>query len=203
MISKFNIAKPLVSYDENTKEFSCDPTLDQAIVSTALATCFGSGTADKMVVSSCKKMLGVANSTIVDITVNIKGTLKTSKPRECKVRAKDNFRSALTEMLEDALVPQSVKDRIRQKFTAESARRNGFDFETQMQSVQPNTREIIEGMTASLDETETYAPSVSGTFGWSAKSNLADAPTPKAVGMETEQKDDHPSISKKRSLSKR
>ena len=52
MISKFNIAKPLVSYDENTKEFSCDPTLDQAIVSTALATCVGSGTADKMVVSS-------------------------------------------------------------------------------------------------------------------------------------------------------
>ena len=59
MISKFNIAKPLVSYDENTKEFSCDPTLDQAIVSTALVTCFGSGTADKMVVSSCKRMLGV------------------------------------------------------------------------------------------------------------------------------------------------
>lgn len=177
MSHTFNIVRPSADYDANTKEFSCSPNRDQAIISSALATCFGSGAADKMIVSSCKSQLGVAQCIIVDATVRIKGTLKTSKPRICNVRAKDNCKAALIDLLDNPLVPQAVKDSIRHKYTAESARKNGIDVESMMTAAQPNTKEIINGMTTELSETVEYAPSVSGTIGWDAVSHVGEIST--------------------------
>jgi hypothetical protein len=99
------------------------------------------------------------------------------------VKAKDNYKAALIEILSDGAVPQSVKDRIRIKFTAESARRDGFDTKTILTSCDPAVRETIEGMDRSLPEEVTYPPSVSGTVTWETVEAPVSEPEPIPVGV--------------------
>jgi hypothetical protein len=160
------IVRPSAVYNTTTGEYDCSVTRDQAILSAAISSCFGSGEADKAIISVCRRSLDPNQQYHFDAHIRIRGTLKTQKPRVCSVKAKDNYRAALIEILSDAAVPQSVKDRIRIKFTAESARRHGFDTKTILTSVEPAVRETIEGMDRSLPEEVTYPPSVSGTVTW-------------------------------------
>ena len=144
------IVRPFAVYNATTGEYDCSVTKDQAILSAAISSCFGSGEADKAIIAACKRSFEPNQQYHFDVNIRIHGTLKTQKPRVCAVKAKDNYKAALIELLSDAAVPQSVKDRIRIKFTAESARREGFDTKTILTSVDPAVRETIEGMDRSL-----------------------------------------------------
>jgi len=161
-----SIVRPSAVYNESTGEYDCSVTKDQAILAAAISSCFGSGEADKAIIAACKRSFEPNQQYHFDANIRIRGTLKTQKPRVCAVKAKDNYKAALIELLSDAAVPQSVKDRIRIKFTAESARRDGFDTKTILTSADPAVRETIEGMDRSLPEEVTYPPSVNGTVTW-------------------------------------
>lgn len=172
-----SIVRPTATYNTTTGVYECSVSRDQAILTAAISSCFGSGEADKVIIAAAKKSLKANEQYHFDATLRIRGTLKTQKPRVCAVKARDNYKAALIEILSDSAVPQSVKDRIRIKFTAESARRDGFDVKTILTSVDPAVRETIEGMDRSLPEEVIYPPSVSGTVTW----ETVDAPEPERV----------------------
>jgi hypothetical protein len=174
------IVRPVATFNNDSQEFECSPTRDQAIISAAISSCFGSGEADKAIVSACKEVIGANQNIFVDFSIRLRGAIKTQKPRVCAVKAKDNYKAALIEMLEDDSVPQSVKDRIRISFSAESARRNGFDTKTILTTASAATRSTIEGMEQSLPDEVTYPPAVSATITWETIEVPASTPiTPK------------------------
>ncbi len=179
------IVRPSAVYNATTGEYDCSVTKDQAILSAAISSCFGSGEADKAIIAACKRSFEPNQQYHFDANIRIRGTLKTQKPRVCAVKAKDNYKAALIELLSDAAVPQSVKDRIRIKFTAESARRDGFDTKTILTSVDPAVRETIEGMDRSLPEEVTYPPSVSGTVTWETVEVPATRSEPERIPVST------------------
>ncbi len=181
-----SIVRPQATYNSATEEFECSVTREQAIVSTAISSCFGSGEADKAIIAACKEVLGANQNIVVDTTIRLQGALKTQKPRVVAVKAKDNYKAALIEILEDDSVPQSVKDRIRITFSSEAVRRNGFDTKTILTTATAATRSTIEGMEQSLPETVEYPPAVSGTLNWTTVPAVAAEFTGHAVTEATE-----------------
>lgn len=182
-----SIVRPQANYNSATEKFDCSVTREQAIISAAISSCFGSGEADKAIISACKEVLGANQNIVVDTTIRLQGALKTQKPRVVAVKAKDNYKAALINLLEDDGVPQSVKDRIRITFSAEKARRNGFDTKTILTTATAATRSTIEAMEQSLPETVEYPPAVSATISWNtvATAGVGD-PTGHAVTEPTE-----------------